>query len=127
MESLKNMKLRFQEAYDIYKVLMLQTGNMPKTLLMVLPLLESPEDAAKLLSIATKDNRIHIANVKAMAGVSIKPLLGNINGYYCLNLSNELDRVCFARLLGHSQSLNALRMTSSQSGNISNDLHNIGD
>ena len=107
--ALANTKLRFTEAFHQYKQLYSTSGNMCESLGKLLPLLATSHDARMLISKATKDDPVQLSQVKKALGTLLKPILGSFNGYYCLNLSKELDRVCLSRLFEQSILINNKR------------------
>ena len=92
--AIKNTKLRFQEAYETYKALYHESGNVAKTLAKVLPNVGLPSEARQLVSKATRDDRVKLAQVNIELGVCLKPIYGMFNGFYSLDLSKEIHRVC---------------------------------
>jgi hypothetical protein len=107
---IQHYKLRYSEAFAAYKVLASETGNMAEALSKVLPRMASLLEARKLLSKVAGNDASKLSRVKMVLGCAFQPLLGNINGYYSLNLSIDTDRMCLAHLLGHSKSMNAERI-----------------
>ena len=62
---------------------------------------------------------VRMARVKNALGCAFQPLLGNVNGYYSLNLAVDTDRLCLSHLLGHSKSVNTKR-SKQQAKNLMN-------
>ncbi|RYH24941.1 hypothetical protein EON65_16165 [archaeon] len=108
-EAVKHSKVRFDEAYSMYKSVYKEIRDKAGTLLKVVPLMTNPSDSRQLVSKVTNDNRVEVARIKMAFGVTFRPMLGSYNGYYCLDLSKELHRLCLQRLLLESQTQAAKR------------------
>lgn len=112
-EAVKHNKVRFDEAYSMYKSVYKEIRDKAGTLLKVVPLMTNPADSRQLVSKVTNDNRVEVARIKMAFGVTFRPMLGSYNGYYCLDLSKELHRMCLQRLLLESQTQASKRATAS--------------
>ena len=49
-------------------------------------------------------------------GFAVKPIFGNMNGYYCLDMTRETDRLCLAQLLEKSRTVNEFKSQSCKFG-----------
>eukprot|EP00605_Chrysophyceae_sp_TOSAG23-4_P001328 GSChrysophyteH1.ASY1.ANO1.1445.1 assembled CDS len=101
-------KLRLDEALGMYQTMALENANKSKILAKILPSLNSAKDAQLLVAKVLKNNRQEMLSLKQTLGVAVRPLLGMYNGYYELDLSVPLDRLCLMRLLEVSSSKCAL-------------------
>lgn len=97
-------KLRLDEALSMYTLMSMENTNKSKVLAKILPQLSHSSDARLLVNKALKNNRDEMFKLKQTLGVAIRPLLGLYNGYYELDLSVKLDRLCLMRLLEVSSS-----------------------
>lgn len=112
-DAVGNSKLRMDEAYRLYQTLYKELGDTAECLAQILPMMMSPTEARQLVSKTTHDERLKLNRVKAKLGVTLRPMYGAFNGYYCLDLKKELHRICFSRLLEQSQTSNASRAAQS--------------
>ena len=100
--ALSHAKVRFEEGWDLFKSLFRESRNIVTALARVLPQVATPLDVSKIISLACQGSRRSLLQVKAAFGAALKPLLGNYNGYYQLDLSKDLHRACLGRLFEHS-------------------------
>ncbi len=112
-EAVRNSKMRYDEGYTMYKTIYKEQPDRAAVLLKVLPLMMNPVENRQLVSKATNDDFIEMARIKLAFGIALRPMFGSYNGYYCLDLSKEVHRVCLARLLEQSQTWNSRRMARS--------------
>lgn len=96
------VKLRLDEALSLYNVMTMESRNKAKVLSKILPQLANPADARMLVQKVLKNDRTEMLTLRQTLGVAIRPLLGSMNGYYQLDLSVALDRLCLMRLLEQS-------------------------
>ena len=108
-EFIQHTRLRYNEALKVYKAINAETGNMSTALSKVLVRMLNTADARALLAKVTNNESMKVTRVKQALSNAYNPLLGNVNGYYCLNLSQEMDRLCLTQLLEHSKIVNARR------------------
>lgn len=108
-EATKNSKLRMNEAYAMFKMMYKDVGDKVDVLVQVLPQMMYPHEARQLVFKVTHDERIQLARLRTAFGLAMRPIFGSYNGYYNLDLSKELHRECFSRLLEQSQTNNSLR------------------
>lgn len=92
-------KLRVEEAFTIFKEMEQESRNKSKILAKLLPQLSQPEDARLLVTKALKGDRMEMMKLRQALGAALRPLLGLCNGYYVLDLSKPLERLCLMRLL----------------------------
>lgn len=105
----QHTRLRYNEALKIYKAINAEVGNMAIALSKVLVRMLRTCDAHALLGKITKSEALKMNRVKKELSHAYHPLLGNVNGFYCLNLSQEMDRLCLTQLLEHSKVANSKR------------------
>jgi hypothetical protein len=103
--AVQHTKSRFDEAYRIYKSAYSELRDKASTLMKVLPLMTNAADARQLVSKVTEGSRAELARIKLSFGIAYRPLQGAYDGYYCLDLSKELHRMCLSRLLLESQTI----------------------
>jgi hypothetical protein len=102
-EAVKHNKIRYNEALSMFKTIYKDgERNKSKILLRILPQMMYTTEALQLLSKITNDSYPELQRIKMTFGISLKPLLGLYNGYYVLDLSKEIHRVCLSRLLEQS-------------------------
>jgi len=99
-----NSKLRLDEALALYHTMALENSSKPKILAKILPQLSNAGDARLLVTKVLKNDRQEMLALKQTLGVAVRPLLGMCNGYYELDMSVPLDRLCLMRLLEISSS-----------------------
>lgn len=74
------------------------------------------DDARNLITSLLENDRTEMMRLKRDFGASLRPILGNPNGYYILDLSKEMDRMCLERLLEISTTAGNKRMENSKIG-----------
>ena len=93
-------KLRLDEAFSLYNSLMADcTQNKTEILAIILPQLGNPADARMLVSKALDGNKTEMLQLRRKLGTAVRPVLGIVNGYFVLDLSKSLDRLCLVRLI----------------------------
>eukprot|EP01039_Chlorochromonas_danica_P015877 gene15877-18718_t len=105
-EAVRNTKMRYDEGLALYKTLFKELQDTPQVLMQVIPQMMFPSESRQLIAKVTGNVPREIARVKLAFGVALRPLLGAFNGYYCLDLSKEIHRLCLSRLLEQSQTWN---------------------
>ena len=95
------VKMRLDEAVALYNVMTMESRNKSKVLSKILPQLGTPSDARQLVVKVLKNDRMEMLNLRSALGVAIASF-GTMNGYYELDLSVALDRLCLMRLLEQS-------------------------
>ncbi len=94
----KNYKIRLHEALNIVDSLLKESNNRVQVLANVLPQMASPNEA-KLLVNKILQNLTDLNRLKREIGQFYRVIMGTPDGYYHLDLSNEMDRFCVNRLL----------------------------
>lgn len=74
------------------------------------------DDARNLINSLLENDRTEMMRLKRDFGASLRPIMGNPNGYYVLDLSKEMDRMCLERLLEISTTSGNKRMEASKLG-----------
>lgn len=95
----KNYKIRISEAYGIVESLLKESSNKVAVLCTVLPQMSLANEARQLVSKVLQGNLNDISRLKREIGQSYRVIMGSPDGYYSLDLSNEMDRFCVNRLL----------------------------
>lgn len=71
-------------------------------------------DARHLISSVLEDNRQDLLRLRRDLGHLVRPLLGQPNGYYVLDLSKEIDRLCLEKLVEISSTNAVMRCEQSK-------------
>jgi len=108
--AVQNSKLRHKEALFLYNSLVQDTGDPFRALNQLLPRMTNSNDARALVSRVVGEDTMQMGILKQSTGLALRPLFGVPNGYYKLDLSKEMDRVCLLRLLEISKTTNCKRM-----------------
>jgi hypothetical protein len=96
-------KLRLDEALACAVTMLSDGRENNKVLRMILPQMENAQDAQAIVKALTNGDRGEIMKLKREIGNALRPILGAPNGYYMLDLSDEMDRFCMTRLLEMSK------------------------
>ncbi len=105
----ESMRIRLNEALDIYETMLKDVGDKIKVLVKILPQISSPEEARMLVKKVTDNDVLEVQRIKGALGQSIKPIWGMPNGYYNLDLAKDMDRICLSMLFEHSHTLASVR------------------
>lgn len=100
--ALSNSKLRLNEAIALQNILYADGTSRIASLVNVLQRLENVADAQKLVDKTSNGTYSDHIQLKQALGPALKPLLGSFNGFYILDLSNEMDRLCLTRLVSQN-------------------------
>lgn len=101
---IQTYRVRYHEAMELVDSMMKESNNKTYILSKVLPQMSSSADARKIVNKVLKNNKVEIARLKREIGALLRPLLGNPDGYYLLDLSHSFDRMCVDRLIELSSS-----------------------
>ena len=118
----QNSKLRLNEAYKYYITMYNDIGDKARVVSKLLPQMTLSSEARILVSKVTNDDQVMISRIKQTLGLAMRPIFGLANGFYSLNLSKEVDRMCFMKLLELGTTVNSKRMLLSKMG-----IGRIGD
>mmetsp|Transcript_22581 Transcript_22581/g.42113 ORF Transcript_22581/g.42113 Transcript_22581/m.42113 type:complete len:1139 (+) Transcript_22581:708-4124(+) len=108
--ALQHTKLRIQEAINFYDVMLLDNGDKTRIMHYLLPRMLLPAEAQQLISHVTLEHPGDIAYLRQSMGNAIRPILGTPCGYYTLDLSKDMDRVCLHRLMEISATANLFKI-----------------
>jgi hypothetical protein len=81
-------------------------GDKIKLLIILLPLMSTPEDARILIKRVTENDYVENQRLRQAFGQCIRPTLGVSNGFYSLDLSKLVDRTCLSMLFENSRTTN---------------------
>lgn len=101
----QNCKIRIMEALSLYETLIKEIGNKAAVLKKILPQMALPAEARMMVSKVTNDDHVEVARVKQALGPALRPIFGLPNGFYSLDLSKDVDRICLSKLLEISKTL----------------------
>ena len=96
---LSNSRVHFTEGFEAYRHIYGNSGNIATSLAKIIPTMASNVEAKQLVMAATYGKKKVILQMKKQLGFLLKPILGGINGWYCLNLSHDVDRMTMNRFL----------------------------
>lgn len=96
---MKNYRVRLSEALSIVYRLLKENSNKVKVLATVLPQMATPADAKALVFEVLGYNLVEVARLKREIGQAYRVIMGQPDGFFNLDLSNEMDRFCLNRLL----------------------------
>jgi hypothetical protein len=114
--SLENTKLRLDEALTLAETMMNDAGDRLNVVKKLLKQMDRPEDAQHFVLSVIGNNRAEMLRLKKDLGAAMRPLLGNPNGYYVLDLADSMNRMCLERLLEISATDGTRRQESSKIG-----------
>jgi hypothetical protein len=97
--SLENTKVRLDEALTLAETMMADSRDRVGVVKKLLLQMDRPEDAQHFLLSIIDGNRQDMLRLKKDLGAALRPLIGNPNGYYVLDLTKEMDRLCLERLI----------------------------
>lgn len=103
---LDNSKIGISEALELYNVMLKDIGDKIRILVILLPLIATPEDARILIKRVTENDFIENQRLRQAYGQCIRPTLGVSNGFYSLDLSKPVDRTCLSMLFENSRTTN---------------------
>ena len=97
--STQHAKLRLNEGFNVYKGMLKDSGNKVDVLIKILPQMAETADAKQLVLKACQGDKSAFLALKQKLGSLIRPMFGQPNGYYNLDLSIDFDRLCLAELV----------------------------
>jgi hypothetical protein len=101
--SIENTKLHLREAIHIFNQLNREIHDRAEVMSYILPAMAQAKDAKSLLLKVMRYDKVIYTRLQGRLGNSLRPILGQFDGYYSLDLSRYNDRVCLTRLLEQSQ------------------------
>jgi len=96
--ALHSAKLRFNEALTLFDVMFHDIGNKAEVLLILLPHMLLPMEARILVSRVTNEDPVEVEFVRQKLGNALPPIFGLPCGYYSMDLSKPIDRICLVKL-----------------------------
>jgi hypothetical protein len=97
--AISGVKLRLDEALSCCSTMVNDGKDATKIMRMVLPNVSNFEDAQAVVKAITNGDRTALMKLKREVGDSLRPILGAPNGYYQLDLTDDMDRFCLTRLI----------------------------
>lgn len=106
----KFSKLRLDEAVQLFNAAYKEKQMSRAAILThLLPSVEDPAEARRLLYIGTEGDRMELQQVRKRLGYLLNVILAQYDGYYHLDLRNENDRTCLSRFIALSDEINERR------------------
>ena len=87
------------EGLALFETMMQETSKKTDVLAKILPQMATPAEAKQLLAGALNYNKSEVLQLRRKLRYALKPILGDPNGYYVLDLSDDMDRLCVGRLM----------------------------
>lgn len=97
--SVQNVRIRLEEAMHLYDMVYKETRNKIRSLTLLLPYMMDYSEAKRFVSKITDDDRVEMQQVKMGLGLILKPIFGQPDGFYTLDMTKPLDVLCLCRLL----------------------------
>ncbi len=98
-------KVRLDEALNLSETMMQESRSKVDVLVKLLPQSNNTENARQLVNKMLRKNRLEMLQLKRAIGYAIKPILGCPDGFYRLDLSDEMDRFCITKLIEISSTI----------------------
>lgn len=95
--------LRQKEAIQIFNAMHQEIKDPAVVVSKILPRMADPLEARSLMMQVINFDKVALRRLMAIMGNAFNPLLGIYDGYYALDMSNEMDRICMSKLLAQSQ------------------------
>lgn len=100
--AIDSSKLYLEEAQKLYDEIIQKSDDPTPLLAKVLMRMLLSEDAMRMIKCYTNNDVLKIRRLKQRLGLAYYPLIGIYSGYYCLDLSGSLDRLCLKKLIEKS-------------------------
>ena len=113
---IQSYRIRYGEALSITEAMLKESSNRIFILGKVLPQLATASDARKLANKVLKNSKIDMARLKRELGAFTRPIFGNPDGFYSLDLTSAMDRLCISRLIEWSSFMAFTRSSKSMLG-----------
>jgi len=97
--AVENTILALSEANQLYETMHKDSLKTSSLLMKLLPLLDNPADTRKVLLFVTNGDRTQMSTLKQAIGLALRPLCGQYDGYYRLNLGLESSQICLKKLM----------------------------
>jgi hypothetical protein len=114
--ALQGVKLRLEEGLAIADTMLAENNDKVAAIKKLIMKMNDSEDARNLIFAILDGDRTAMLRLKRDLGLALKAILGNANGYYLLDLSKEMDRLCVDKLLEISMTKAYKRMERSKLG-----------
>ncbi len=114
--ALQGVKLRLEEGLAISDTMLAENNDKVAAIKKLIMKMNDSEDARNLIFAILDGDRTAMLRLKRDLGLALKAILGNANGYYLLDLSKEMDRLCVEKLLEISMTRAYKRMERSKLG-----------
>lgn len=96
---MQSTKIRLEEGLKLMTTMKKDNHDITKILSTLLPQMESNDDAKRLIFQSCANDKNALVKLKRVVGSSLRPIMGAYNGYYRLDLSRVMDRLCLSKLL----------------------------
>eukprot|EP01038_Epipyxis_sp_PR26KG_P004053 gene4053-5796_t len=116
--ALKQLTLTFEQGKLFYDIMLKELGSKTIVLSKLLPSMVTPNDAWLLITSTCTDIR-SMVTLRQQIGVAFLLYFGMPNNYYCLHLSDPMDRSCFLKLVMINNKLLSLRRDGLKKGDTS--------
>jgi hypothetical protein len=100
--AIESTKLYLEEAQMLYDEIMQKSDDPTPLLAKVLMKMLFSEDAMRMIKCYISNDVLKLRRLKQRLGYAYYPLTGVYNGFYSLDMSKELDRVCLKKLIEKS-------------------------
>ena len=114
--AIQGVKLRLEEAQNMYYKLLPELRSKSDVVKLILPYIINTADTKQFVNFATNHDHKQLTKIKKSLGNVLRPAFGIPDGYYYLNLGNELDRICLGRLFELNAGISRTRMLGVKNG-----------
>ena len=102
--------INLNEARHIFSAARVEGLSIISACVMILPSIIPIRARSVFLSICTGNEEAIMAKIRLKLGKAFNVLMGDFDGYYILDFSKEMDRLCMAKLLEQSVAYNCDRI-----------------
>ena len=125
---IKGAKIRSKEAFAVYHFMLAEVRSPALVLEKLLPVLINYSEARIFVQQTIQNDPLILKRLRQTMGGCLNVILGHFNGWYSLDLSQEYDRICLAKLLEQSQSMKEQMLSDSVfEYGITGDVSQLGD
>ena len=114
--SLEGLKLRLDEGLQLVNKMLEDNPDKTAVLKQVVLKMNDFTDAYNLVMSTIDGDRNEMLRLKKEMGMCMRVIMGNLNGYYVLDLASEMDRICMEKLIELSATYNQTRQEISKIG-----------
>jgi len=100
---IQNSFLRQQEARHIFNAMYSETRDPATIMMKLLPRMSDPNEARAFMMHTINFDKASLRQLVKLMGNALRPILGRYDGYYDLDLSMEMDRICLGKLLKQNE------------------------